>query len=63
MGPGGRVRVGVSDMAHELKLLFFNDFAALTPALSLASQAMLVAVRAVPVPEGEGFIRRMANSA
>ena len=30
----GRVGVGVSDIAHELKLLFFNDFAALTPTLS-----------------------------
>ena len=48
--------MGVSDIAHELKLLFFNDFAALTPALSLASQAMLVAARAVPVPQGEGCI-------
>jgi hypothetical protein len=26
--------VGVSDIAHELKLLFFNGFAALTPILS-----------------------------
>ena len=41
-------------MAHELNLLFFNGFTTLTPALSLASQAMLVAARAVPVPQGEG---------
>ena len=30
----GRVGVGVSDIAHELNFLFFNDFAALTPTLS-----------------------------
>ena len=48
----GRVGVGVSDIAYELKLLFSNGFVVLTPALSLASQAMLVAARAVPVPQG-----------
>ena len=29
-----RVRVGVSDIAYNLNLLFFNGFAALTPVLS-----------------------------
>ena len=46
--------MGVSDIDYELNLLFFNGFVVLTPALSLASQAMLVAARAVPVPRGEG---------
>ena len=41
-------------MAHEFNLLFFNGFTTLTPTLSLASQAMLVAARAIPVPQGEG---------
>ena len=45
--------MGVSDIVHELKFLFFNAFAARTPALSLASQAMLV-------PQGEGAYRRFA---
>ena len=43
-------------MAHEFNLLFFNGFTTLTPTLSLASQAMLVAARAVPVPQREGDI-------
>ena len=48
--------MGVGDIAHELKLLFFNGFSTPTPTLSLASQAMLVAARAVPVPQREGDI-------
>ena len=42
-GARGRVGVGVSDIAHEMKLLFFNDFAALTPAsLLLRKQCLLL---------------------
>ena len=48
--------MGVGDIAHELKLLFFNGFSTPTPTLSLASQAMLVAARAIPVPQREGDI-------
>ena len=54
VGPGGGSGRGWRDVVHESKFRFFQSFAALTPALSLASQAMLVAARAVPVPQGEG---------
>ena len=53
-GPGEGRGGGCRDVVHESKFRFFQSFAALTPALSLASQAMLVAARAVPVPQGEG---------
>ena len=58
--PQGEARsgggVGVAILSTEI--LLFQLFAALTPALSLASQAILVAARAVPVPQGEGVYRR-----
>ena len=45
-GVRGRVGVGVNDIAHELKLCFFNY---LPP-----SPQPYLAARAVPVPQGEG---------
>ena len=48
--------MGVSDIAHEPKLLLFQLLTALAPALapalSLAAQAILVATRAKLVPQG-----------
>ena len=44
--------MGVSDIAHEPKLLIFQLLTALAPALSFAAQAILVATRAKLVPQG-----------
>ena len=49
----GRAGVGVAIGFANVNFLLFT-FALLSQTLSLASQAMLVAARAVPVPQGEG---------
>ena len=53
---GGWGGVVLRDFVHGLKFLFFNGFAVLTPPFSLASQAMPVAARAVPVPQGQTLL-------
>ena len=52
-GARGRAGVGVAIGFANVNFLLFT-FALLSQTLSLASQAMLVAARAVPVPQGEG---------
>ena len=47
--------------AHELKLLFFNGFAALSPALSLASQAMLVPQGKGVFPDSKQVLKRVGG--
>ena len=59
----GWVGVGVSDIVHELKFLFFNGFVVLIPNLSLLRKQCLSLRELSQSQRVEGLIRRIANSA